>query len=75
MYERDLDFWLTAIIIIIIIMYYIQAMAHTKAVGTEEVLKRIERELRLKLEESEIEIHSLTQKASSQIDTPRSMMK
>lgn len=56
-------------------MYYIQAMAHTKAVGTEEVLKRIERELRLKLEESEIEIHSLTQKASSQIDTPRSMMK
>ena len=40
----------------------LQVLAHTKAAGAEEVLRRIEKELRLKLQEKENENHSLTQK-------------
>ena len=46
------------------VVYITQTLAHTKAAGSEEVLKRIEKELRLKLEESKLEIDSLTQKVN-----------
>ena len=39
-------------------------MAHTKATGTEEVLKRMEKELRSKLEESKTENHCLAVKVT-----------
>ena len=44
---------------------YMQVLAHTKATGTEEVLKRLEKELRQKLEEMKIENQSLSHKARS----------
>ena len=49
----------------ILLYIYTQVLAHTKATGTEEVLRRLEKELRQKLEEMKIENQSLSQKARS----------
>ena len=45
-------------------VYTMQTLAHTKATGTEEVLRRLERELRVKLGEKTAENNSLSQKVT-----------
>ena len=50
----------------LVCVYYpclmVQTAAHTKAAGTEEVLRRMEKELREKLKAEKTENQSLTQK-------------